>query len=193
MIVECGQCHAKYNYDDARFGGKSSKKLRCAKCRAIFEVSRIASVEARPEPRVPRAPDETAIRRPGDRPAATSPLPADHDRTPTRPPAVGLKLPPNQKLSLAVIAGPDAGRMFLIEKPRIVIGRDEVDLVLDDPEVSRQHAAIEVAGENVTVVDLGSANGTVVGVGPVSDAPLENQSEFSVGGSTLMLIVTPFP
>jgi pSer/pThr/pTyr-binding forkhead associated (FHA) protein len=81
--------------------------------------------------------------------------------------------------------------MFLIEKPRTLIGREGVDLALDDPEISRQHAAVEVAGERVTVIDLGSANGVQVGDQSVAEAPLENQAEFTVGGSTLMLIVTP--
>jgi S-DNA-T family DNA segregation ATPase FtsK/SpoIIIE len=65
-----------------------------------------------------------------------------------------------------------------------------VDLALDDPELSRQHAALEVRGEEVTLHDLGSTNGTLVGEQPVSEAPLENQMEFTVGASTLMLIVT---
>jgi S-DNA-T family DNA segregation ATPase FtsK/SpoIIIE len=108
-----------------------------------------------------------------------------------RSPPPGLALPRDMKLSLAVIAGPDAGRMFQIDKPRILIGREGVDLVLDDPEVSRRHAAIEVAGDRITVVDLGSANGTLVDEQSIAEAALENQGEFTVGGSTLMLIVTP--
>ena len=103
---------------------------------------------------------------------------------------MALKLPTDRKLSLAVIAGPDAGRIYPIEKPRVVIGREDVDLALDDPEISRQHAAIEVAGDRISVVDLGSSNGTHVGEQSVEEAPLENQSEFTIGGSTLMLIVT---
>ena len=92
-------------------------------------------------------------------------------------------------MSLAVIAGPDAGRIFQIEKPRVVIGREDVDLALDDPELSRQHAALEVRGEEVTLCDLGSTNGTLVADQAVDEAPIENQTEFTVGGSTLMLIV----
>src|SRR5262249_28978341 len=126
--------------------------------------------------------DETAIRRPGER-AKVTPRP---ERAPG-----ALKLPVDYKLSLAVIAGPDAGRIFPIEKPRIVIGRESVDVMLEDPEISRQHAAIEVAGDQVTVVDLGSANGTLMGESPVTEATLENQGEFTIGGSTLMLIMTP--
>jgi predicted Zn finger-like uncharacterized protein len=182
LIVECEKCHAKYHYDDARFAGKPVKKLRCSKCRTIFEVVNTRAFEAQPTLKPPAPPDETRIRR--DRPRAAPAAPA-------RPPPETLKLPPELKLSLAVIAGPDAGRIFLIEKPRVVIGREGVDLSLEDPEISRQHAAIEVAGDLVTVVDLGSANGTLIGDTQVVEAPLENHGEFTIGGSTLMLIVTP--
>ena len=187
MIVECDQCHAKFQYDEERFGGKAAKKLRCSKCRAIFEVVNPISSEARPAARPGRAPDETAIRHSGR--GSARPLRREVPAA-SRPPAAQLRLPQDVKLSLAVIAGPDAGRMFLIEKPRTVIGREGVDLALDDPEISRQHAAIEVSGESVTIVDLGSANGIQVGDQSVAEAPLENQGEFTVGGSTLMLIVT---
>ena len=181
MIVECDSCHARYQYDEARFEGKPAKRLRCSRCRTIFEVVNTRAFEAQPALKPRPAPDETAIRRPGTR-AKTTPRP-DRSRE-------ALKLPPDRKLSLAVIAGPDAGRIYAIEKPRVVIGREDVDLALDDPEISRQHAAIEVAGERITVVDLGSANGTQIGERAVEEAPLENQSEFTIGGSTLMLIVT---
>lgn len=187
MIVECGRCRAKFHYDEERFGGKAAKKLRCSKCQAIFEVVNTRAFDAQPTARPRLAPDETAIRHSGK--GAAHPARREVS-APSRPSAAELSLPPDVKLSLAVIAGPDAGRMFLIEKPRTVIGREGVDLALDDPEISRQHAAVEVAGERVTVVDLGSANGTQVGDESVAEAPLENQGEFTVGGSTLMLIVT---
>jgi predicted Zn finger-like uncharacterized protein len=187
VIVECDQCHAQFHYDEERFDGKAAKKLRCSKCRAIFEVVNTRAFEAQPTVRPRLPPDETATRHSGQ--GAARPLRREAPAA-SRPPAAELKLPQDVKLSLAVIAGPDAGRMFLIEKPRTVIGREGVDLALDDPEISRQHAAIEVAGERVTVVDLGSANGTRVGDESVAEAPLENQGEFTVGGSTLMLIVT---
>ncbi len=101
-----------------------------------------------------------------------------------------LKLPEDSKLSLAVISGPQSGKIFQIEKPKMVIGRQDADITVEDPEISRQHAAIEVAGDRVTLIDLGSTNGVFMGDEQISEAPLENQSEFSVGSSTLMLIVT---
>jgi len=182
VIVECDHCHARYHYDEARFAGRPAKKLRCSKCRAIFEVVNTRAFEAQPALKARPSPDETAIRRPGER---SKPTPRP-DRA-----AAPLKLPSDLKLSLAVIAGPDAGRIYAIDKPRVLIGREDVDFVLEDPEVSRQHAAIEVAEERVTLVDLGSSNGTLMGEAPVSEAALENQGEFTIGGSTIMLIVTP--
>ena len=187
MIVECDHCHAKYHYDEARFAGKPSKKLRCSKCRTIFEIVNTHAYEAQPPVRPPIAAGETMTRRSAEMGEELARREPGRER---RKSAGPLKLPVDWKLSLAVIAGPDAGRMFSIENPRVVIGREEVDLALDDPEISRHHAAIEVRGEDILLLDLGSTNGTFVGDQAISQASLENQSEFTVGGSTLMLIVT---
>ena len=191
MIVECERCHARYHYDEDRFGGKASKKLRCSRCRSIFEVTNTRAYETQPPVRT-IVPDATATRRggQGERPSALRVRPVPAPPPERRPPGGELKLPVDRKMSLAVIAGPDAGRIFPIEKPRVVIGREGVDVALDDPELSRQHAALEVRGEEVTLHDLGSTNGTMLGEEAVSEAPLENQMEFTVGASTLMLIVT---
>lgn len=190
MIVECDRCQAKYHYDETRFAGKPSKKLRCSKCQAIFEVINAHPDEAAPAVRPPVAAGETMIRRSSDvarvADARRNPTPVPEHKRADGP----LKLPLDSKLSLAVIAGPDAGTMFSIDKPRIVMGREDVDMALDDPEISRNHAAIEVRGEQVLLVDLGSTNGTFVGDQPISRVPLENQGEFTIGGSTLMLIIT---
>ncbi len=44
-----------------------------------------------------------------------------------------------------------------------VLGRDpDLELFLDSPGVSRRHARIRIAGEDATVEDLGSKNGTFV-------------------------------
>ena len=190
MIVECERCHAKYHYDERRFAGKASKKLRCSKCHAIFEVFNSQAYEEAPPTPSPIAAGETMTRRASDSPRGV-PTPRSVTPVPAGKREGGeLKLPPDSKLSLAVIAGPDAGRMFSIDKPRILMGREDVDLALDDPEISRHHAALEIRGEEVLLVDLGSTNGTFVGDQPISRAPLENQGEFTIGGSTLMLIVT---
>jgi pSer/pThr/pTyr-binding forkhead associated (FHA) protein len=66
------------------------------------------------------------------------------------------------KLSLEVIEGPDAGRRIELSRP-VEIGRqDGLDLVLQDPLVSRRHARLNEAREGMIVEDLGSRNGTFV-------------------------------
>ena len=105
-----------------------------------------------------------------------------------RNPARQLRLPADQRLSLACISGPDSGRIFEIDKPRVVIGRANADIVVADIQCSRQHAAIEVMDEHTFVVDLNSTNGTYVNDQRVNRAELENRTEFEIGTTTLMLI-----
>jgi predicted Zn finger-like uncharacterized protein len=190
VIVECDQCHTKYHYDEERFAGKASKKLRCSKCRTIFEIFNTREYEGQPV-HPPAIAGETMTRRSSELSREDGAGKKEPATPPVRSkPAAPLRLPTEFKLSLAVIAGPDAGRIFPIEKPRITIGREDVDLALEDPEISRHHAAIQISGDEFTLVDLGSSNGTFVGDQQIAEAPLENQAEFTVGGSTLMLIVT---
>jgi predicted Zn finger-like uncharacterized protein len=106
----------------------------------------------------------------------------------TRPMARPLRLPADQRLSLACISGPDSGRIFEIDKPRVVIGRANADIVVADIQCSRQHAVIEVMDERVFLSDLNSTNGTYVNDERVSRAELENRTEFEIGTTTLMLI-----
>ncbi len=186
MIVECERCHARYHYEEERFGGKASKKLRCSKCQAIFEVVNTRAYEAGPPVRPPVFTGDTHLRRRESGATEAAPAPVAPSRPRGEP-----RLPEDRRLSLAVIAGPDAGKMHVIEKPRVVIGREDVDFALDDPEISRQHAAIEVSGDEVVLLDLHSSNGTLVEETAIEESRLENQGEFTIGGSTIMLIVTP--
>ena len=114
------------------------------------------------------------------------------DRVPVpgslRNPARALRLPTDQRLSLACISGPDSGRIFEIDKPRVVIGRANADIVVADIQCSRQHAAIEVMDEHVFLVDLNSTNGTYVNDQRVVRSELDNRAEFEIGTTTLMLI-----
>jgi pSer/pThr/pTyr-binding forkhead associated (FHA) protein len=44
----------------------------------------------------------------------------------------------------------------------ITMGRDDCDIVLSDPEVSRRHAVVVEGSEGLAIEDLGSTNGTWV-------------------------------
>jgi predicted Zn finger-like uncharacterized protein len=106
------------------------------------------------------------------------------------PPGRKLALPPGYRISLACLAGPDSGRIFEVDKPRVTLGRANADIVLTDGQCSRQHAAIEVADEQIFLQDLASTNGTFVGEKKVDRVELDNRTEFDVGATTLMLIKT---
>lgn len=45
---------------------------------------------------------------------------------------------------------------------RLLVGREDADVLIDDPSVSRKHAAIRVQAGSIRVEDLGSSNGTFV-------------------------------
>ena len=61
---------------------------------------------------------------------------------------------------------------------------------LDDPEASRQHAALEILGETAVLRDLGSTNGTFIDIDRIEQHQLTNQMEFRIGSHVLMFIVT---
>lgn len=93
------------------------------------------------------------------------------------------------ELNLEVIEGPDAGKQISVDRA-IVIGRDAgSDLVLEDGEVSGQHARITPSPDgSATVEDLESTNGTFVNqnelMGP---ARLDPGDELLVGVSVIQL------
>jgi pSer/pThr/pTyr-binding forkhead associated (FHA) protein len=70
------------------------------------------------------------------------------------------------------VSGPYFGKVVPVHG-RIEIGRGaECGLVLDEPEMSRRHALIEVTPNEIYLRDLGSANGTFVNGVQVRDAVL---------------------
>ncbi|HEU4520990.1 MAG TPA: FHA domain-containing protein [Thermoanaerobaculia bacterium] len=193
MIIECTSCHSRYQYDEARFDGKPSKKIKCARCQAIFEIhnpAMAAPAAAAPAQARDEVGDSTSIRRNVRLKTVEEQLPpmtAPVEVKATAP----LQFPSGKRLSLAVIDGPDAGSVFRLEKPRVTIGRQGADLNLNDADASRQHAAVEVRDTTYTLLDLQSTNGTLFeGQKIDGSVELQNHSEFQIGSSTLMLIVT---
>ena len=97
----------------------------------------------------------------------------------------------DMRYSLAVIAGGQSGSVFQITKPRVYMGRGSaMDVQLQDSEVSRRHCMLEIREDVATLVDLGATNGTYLGGERISRAELTNQSEFTMGSTTVMFIVT---
>jgi len=70
---------------------------------------------------------------------------------------------------------------FALDRPRVVLGRGEKsDVVIPDPSVSRQHAALCFDGQRVTLEDL-SGKGTVVSGIATRQAVLSDGSDLALG------------
>jgi pSer/pThr/pTyr-binding forkhead associated (FHA) protein len=66
-------------------------------------------------------------------------------------------------IQLVMESGPQPGQIFELSRGTISIGRDPGNqVVIDDPQVSRQHARITPQGGLMVLEDLGSTNGTTV-------------------------------
>jgi len=185
VIITCPQCETQYRYEEARFGGAPRKKLKCTHCSFVFEVVNPAS-----EPM-----DSTNVARKAAQDARVQ-VGTDTDRfhlEPEQPELPQLApLPQGVRFALAIIAGSQAGSVFPLTKPRIYIGRgSNMDVQLKDAETSRRHAMLEIRGEkSVVLTDLDSTNGTFVTGERVQRTEIGNQSEFTFGSTTVMLIIT---
>ncbi len=73
-------------------------------------------------------------------------------------------------------------KMFPIEVGKTVVGRKEdCDLRIPLAEISRRHAVIMVGKDNVTLRDLGSANGTYVNNKRISEQELAAGDHVVIG------------
>jgi pSer/pThr/pTyr-binding forkhead associated (FHA) protein len=101
---------------------------------------------------------------------------------------------------LRVKNGPAAGKVFLLDKMRLLVGRSnppaivvDVDLgpceLASPPMVSRRHAELQWINSQLNVVDLGSANGTFIDGNRLSGNAPKTPSEPAVlqAGSMLRL------
>jgi len=203
MIIVCPACQARYKFDESKLGERPKAKTRCAKCGSTIEIENplLAAMTLPPGTRPPQAPAPTPPAPPPEpatgtdtaRRAITSPAEELAGQTITGKDLhkMGvLELPKDRRYSLAVIQGAGTGQIHQINKTRTIIGRTGADLNLDDAEASRQHAAVEILGENAILRDLGSTNGTFIELDRIQQHVLNNHMEFRIGSHVLMFIVT---
>jgi hypothetical protein len=90
--------------------------------------------------------------------------------------------------TLTVITGPEAGKSLQLGDDAIIIGREDADLVIPDPQLSRRHAAISASGAGVVIQDLGSANGVFVDGRRISEPTrLDAGAAVRLGASELVI------
>ncbi|HIQ01078.1 MAG TPA: FHA domain-containing protein, partial [Anaerolineales bacterium] len=84
---------------------------------------------------------------------------------------------------LVMTQGPQPGQTFNLDKELISIGRDPGnDIVINHPQVSRQHARLVLQGGLMALEDLGSTNGTFVnGMRLMAPHTLANGDQISLG------------
>ena len=81
-----------------------------------------------------------------------------------------------------IVSGPDGTRLTLSEGQTLIIGRlPECDITVNDASISRRHAHITRHGDEVSITDLGSTNGTSVNGSKIQRSVVVNGDEISVG------------
>jgi predicted Zn finger-like uncharacterized protein len=196
MIVVCPSCQSRFKFDEAKLGGRPRARTKCSKCGGAIDIENpLVGASTLPPgavapPAPPPAPEVLQTRK---TPVQPGPPALDAGVTLGGADAhrMGLiQLPKDKRFSLAVIQGAATGQIFPISKTRTVVGRSGCDINLDDPEASRQHAALEIVGDVAILRDLGSTNGTWIELDRIEQHELSNQQEFRIGSHVLMFIVT---
>ncbi|MDZ4812466.1 MAG: FHA domain-containing protein [Pseudomonadota bacterium] len=97
------------------------------------------------------------------------------------------------KALLRGVSGPYFGKVLAVPG-RLVIGRgSDCDLVLDEPEMSRKHAMIEVTAAGIYLRDMGSANGTYVNGVQVRDAVLYSGDQIAFDRNRFLIEAPGMP
>lgn len=194
--VACPNCQTRYRFDESQLGGKSRATAKCKKCGSSIDIgaaetsSDVTSASESSEASGAAA-DRTSSQ---DTTARVRKLRSDEalgeaTMTGARVAEV-LDLPDDKKYSVAVLQGKASGQIFEIHTVRTTVGRSDADIVIDDPECSRQHAVLEILGARVVIRDMKSTNGTYVDGERIEQTELENHREFRIGEHVFMLIVT---
>ncbi|CAN5395675.1 DUF3662 and FHA domain-containing protein [soil metagenome] len=119
-------------------------------------------------------------------PAAAPTAPA----APTTPAATAPAAASTVAPLLRAVDGADAGKVFTLDKPVIVLGRlPECDITLTGAAVSRRHAKVQQEGGRWTVTDLGSTNGVRVNSQPVQVSEIKPGDRVEVGDITFTFLL----
>jgi hypothetical protein len=90
---------------------------------------------------------------------------------------------------LVVARGPRSGQIFELPRSTVSIGRDPGNrVVINDPQISRQHARITPQGGLMVLEDLGSTNGTTVnGLRISASHTLAHGDEIGLGDNVALI------
>src|SRR5688500_3095205 len=101
---------------------------------------------------------------------------------------------PVRTLMVKVVAGASRGlRIALSSRPLVIGADDDVDLVVDDPKVSRRHLELRAVPGGVAIRDLGSTNGVFVDSARINDATFPAGTIVRLGDTALEDASAPAP
>lgn len=96
----------------------------------------------------------------------------------------------NHDPKLVILEGSDSGRHIPVVQPQQTLGRGPgVDLIMDDPTLSRQHAVIEFTDGGFQIRDLGSTNGVLLNGEAVNEAAIRHGDRIEMGGQVFQFLV----
>ncbi|MCE9671153.1 sigma 54-interacting transcriptional regulator [Myxococcus stipitatus] len=95
----------------------------------------------------------------------------------------------NVRVKLAVLSGPDSGKVYPLAPGRYRLGSEATaDIVLPDRAVSRQHLILEVRENGVRAVDPGSRNGSYCEGMRFSELEVRPGAVLTLGTTELKLV-----
>ncbi|HEY5600213.1 MAG TPA: FHA domain-containing protein, partial [Candidatus Manganitrophaceae bacterium] len=96
--------------------------------------------------------------------------------------------PPLSEWSLEVVEGKEPGKAFKLPAKRLSMGRGKVDIIIDDPKVSRHHADLEWTEKGFVLNDLNSTNGVFVNDVKIDKKLLSAGDIIMVGAARLRIV-----
>ena len=176
MQAACQNCGTVHVLKDLDLGRHEKVQFRCSKCEhtTVVDLNRTidSTMVISPLPSFAR----------GDASSSNAKLP---------PLADGIRLPPTANVVLSLLSGPGKGKSYTLKKARVILGRADADVPLDDPEISRHHCLLEVRESFINLKDMDSTNGTFYEEERVRAAMLINGSEFRIGESLIRVNFVP--
>jgi len=92
--------------------------------------------------------------------------------------------------TLVILAGEDQGMRLALPRQAVYIGRrEDCTITINHPTVSRLHARLEPTEKGWLVLDLGSANGTLVNGKRVVEAHLRPGDRIKIGPWEAELVI----
>jgi len=178
MEVLCPSCQSKMEAaTDPRGGGR--RHYTCPRCDGEYVLPARkppAPAAAAPEEAPPDAPPVGDVTLPGVSLGGI--------------PGVEWKVPEELRFALKVLEGTEPGKVFEVTRSRVTVGREEGEILLGDPLVSRKHAAFEVYGSHhIVLKDLASTNGTYLNDRLIAYSKLNHGDRIRMGSTLLEAVI----